>query len=77
MVPDYCPEDGAAVTTSDVANSNNGYGFMVGVAGNVVLRTLRGTILTLTACQPGIQYAFKFTEIRTASTATGIIRFTA
>lgn len=73
--PTYCPEDAYAVTPHDT-NANDGFGFQVGVTGDVSVVTLRGTTVTLPACQAGLQYAIKFTKLRaTGTTATSIIAY--
>lgn len=70
-----CPEDAYAVTPHDT-NPNNGYGFQVGVTGDVAIVTVRGTTVTLPACQAGLQYAIKFGIIKaTGTTATSIVAY--
>ncbi|MEM9839328.1 MAG: hypothetical protein AAF830_09255 [Pseudomonadota bacterium] len=69
------PSRGTSVTPSDSADLPYTLkAFMVSVAGDVSVLTTGGDVLTLPACQPGLQYAVLATRLRaTGTTASGIV----
>lgn len=70
-----CPEDGYAITPHDT-NPQPGYGFQVGVAGDVTVITVKGTTVTMPACIAGFPYAMKFGVVKaTGTTAASIMAY--
>jgi len=69
-------EGGAAVTVSDTFADPAGpfAGFFVGVAGAVVIQTIRGDKLTLAACNAGVVYTIAITRVwSTGTNASSIV----
>ncbi|MBK1871581.1 spike base protein, RCAP_Rcc01079 family [Aestuariivirga sp. YIM B02566] len=67
-------DDAAAVTKSDTDELVEvAEGFLVGADGNIVIKTARGTTLTI-AAKAGVEYRIRIRQVlSTNTTATGIV----
>jgi hypothetical protein len=70
---DQIPTRAAAVTKSDTV-SNFGCALFVGGAGNVVLTTEGGDVVTFTGVLAGTTLVQRFTKVMAATTATNLVR---
>jgi hypothetical protein len=73
---DLVPSDAVAITTSN-SDAKRYVGLYVGGSGDVVMTTAKGNDVTFTAVPAGTIIPITFIRIKTTSTATNMVGFTA